>query len=187
MLPVRGMRGFPLNILGNNEAPELLKNIVRKTVYTGSIADIDESTSNSSHVGHMTWISSLLLTPVDIWHLTSYLTCLSFSLRVAQWCSGVVCLTSFWWRWLRNLKEVPQGMVFQVVGVDLTVTNPRQVSKAMIRNHCHCHLLTVNQISNWIILGLLFGSVDSNGFPVFHWYWDIVVNMDKMRGFLFQS
>lgn len=45
MLPIWGIRGFPLNILGNNESLELLKNIIRKPVYTGSITDIDESTS----------------------------------------------------------------------------------------------------------------------------------------------
>ena len=58
--PIRGMRGFPLNTLEDNEALVLLKIIIAKAAYVDKVVDRDESTSGSSSVGDMTWISSLL-------------------------------------------------------------------------------------------------------------------------------
>eukprot|EP00069_Balaena_mysticetus_P010170 bmy_20564T0 len=50
MLPIRGMRGFSLNVLENNEALELLKNIIGKAAYMDKVVDMDESTSGSSRI-----------------------------------------------------------------------------------------------------------------------------------------
>lgn len=82
---IRGMKGFPLNTLENNEALVLLKIIIAKAAYKDKVVDIDESTSGSSCVGDMTWISSLLLTLAGI----SYQACAVFSSRTIWWHDAV--------------------------------------------------------------------------------------------------
>jgi enolase len=139
--------GFAPNIQNNEEGLELLKVAIEKAGYTGKIEigmdvaasefckdkkyDLDFKNPKSDPA---TWLTSDQLYEVYKGFITKY-PVVSIEDGFDQ---------DDWSAWSRmNAAET-----IQLVGDDLTVTNPRRVQEAIGKKACNCLLLKVNQIGS---------------------------------------
>ncbi|KAG1649791.1 Enolase [Nymphon striatum] len=139
--------GFAPNILNNKDALELIKVSIEKAGYTGKIEigmdvaasefykngqyDLDFKSPNSD--------SSLLLSPEKLKDLY---------LEYVKDYPIVSIEDPFdqddWNAWSNMTAATP----IQIVGDDLTVTNPKRIQTAVDKKACNCLLLKVNQIGS---------------------------------------
>jgi len=139
--------GFAPNIQNNEEGLELLKVAIEKAGYTGKIEigmdvaasefckdkkyDLDFKNPNSDPAQ---WLTSDQLFEVYKGFITKY-PVVSIEDAFDQ---------DDWPAW----TKMNAGVTIQLVGDDLTVTNPRRVQEAIDKRACNCLLLKVNQIGS---------------------------------------
>jgi len=137
--------GFAPNIQNNEEGLELLKVAIEKAGYTGKIEigmdvaasefckdkkyDLDFKNPNSDPAS---WLTSDQLFEVYKGFITKY-PVVSIEDGFDQ---------DDWPAW----TKMNAAVTIQLVGDDLTVTNPRRVQEAIDKRACNCLLLKVNQI-----------------------------------------
>lgn len=139
--------GFAPNIQNNMEGLELLKVAIEKAGYTGKVKiGMDVAASEFYKEGkydldfknpaspQSSWISAEKLTDVFV-EMTSKYPVVSIEDPFDQ---------DDWPAWATFTAKT--GV--QVVGDDLTVTNPKRVQKAIDEKSCNCLLLKVNQIGS---------------------------------------
>uniref|UniRef100_A0A8C6PRC5 phosphopyruvate hydratase n=1 Tax=Nothobranchius furzeri TaxID=105023 RepID=A0A8C6PRC5_NOTFU len=141
--------GFAPNILENKEALELLKNAIAKAGYTDKIVigmDVAASEFYKGGKYDLDFKSpddpSRYITPdqlADLYKGFSYCPIHP---------SNIFLFYPFdqddWAAWTKFTGSTS----IQVVGDDLTVTNPKRISKAVDEKSCNCLLLKVNQIGS---------------------------------------
>ncbi|XP_045155145.1 enolase [Echinops telfairi] len=134
--------GFAPNILENKEALELLKNAIGKAGYTDKVV-IGMDVAASEFFNKTNPRAPLRLTPVAGSSSRLSRDQLNYLL-----CSVVSIEDPFdqddWDAWAKFTAS--SGI--QVVGDDLTVTNPKRIAKAVGEKSCNCLLLKVNQIGS---------------------------------------
>lgn len=139
--------GFAPNIQNNEEGLELLKVAIEKAGYTGKIEigmdvaasefckdkkyDLDFKNPKSDPA---TWLSSDKLFEVYKGFITNY-PVVSIEDPFDQ---------DDWPAWTKMTAAVS----IQIVGDDLTVTNPKRVQEGIDKKACNCLLLKVNQIGS---------------------------------------
>ncbi|XP_034029183.1 alpha-enolase-like [Thalassophryne amazonica] len=138
--------GFAPNILENKEALELLKNAIAKAGYTDKIViGMDVAASEFYKGGKYDldfkspddpnrYISSDKLGDLYKSFVNNY-PVVSIEDPFDQ---------DDWEAW----TKFTAGTTIQVVGDDLTVTNPKRIAKAVTEKACNCLLLKVNQIGS---------------------------------------
>ncbi|KAH0509640.1 Alpha-enolase [Microtus ochrogaster] len=138
--------GFAPNILENKEALELLKNKIGKAGYTEQVVigmDVAASEFFRSGKYDLDFKSpddaSRYITPDQLADL--------YKTFIREY--PVVSIEDpfdrdDWEAW----KKFTASSGIQVVGDDLTVTNPKRLSKAVSEKSCNCLLLKVNQIGS---------------------------------------
>uniref|UniRef100_A0A8C4NVU4 phosphopyruvate hydratase n=1 Tax=Dicentrarchus labrax TaxID=13489 RepID=A0A8C4NVU4_DICLA len=149
--------GFAPNILENKEALELLKNAIGKAGYTDKIVigmDVAASEFYKGGKYDLDFKSpddpSRYISPDKLADLYK-----SFLLKLMYHCSlflPILTVVSIedpfdqddWEAWTNFTTSTS----IQVVGDDLTVTNPKRISKAVADKACNCLLLKVNQIGS---------------------------------------
>ncbi|XP_077167455.1 alpha-enolase isoform X2 [Paroedura picta] len=140
--------GFAPNILENKEALELLKTAISKAGYTDKIVlGMDVAASEFYRDGKYDldfkspddpsrYITPEQLADVYKGFVKSYpLVSIEDPFDQDDWTS---------WKKFTNCV----GTGIQVVGDDLTVTNPKRIAKAVEEKSCNCLLLKVNQIGS---------------------------------------
>ncbi|CAB1335863.1 unnamed protein product, partial [Coregonus sp. 'balchen'] len=129
--------GFAPNILENKEALELLKEAIGKAGYTEKIViGMDVAASEFYKDGKYDLDFNSVLQ-----HLTHY--------NHSPLSSTVVSIEDpfdqdDWAAWSKFTAETS----IQVVGDDLTVTNPKRIARGVADKACNCLLLKVNQIGS---------------------------------------
>ncbi|XP_078373432.1 alpha-enolase-like isoform X4 [Oculina patagonica] len=139
--------GFAPNIQDNREGLELLKNAIEKAGYTGKIQigmdvaasefhkdgkyDLDFKNPNSDP---SKWITGDELSAMYKDFTTNY-PVVSIEDAFDQ---------DHWDAW----TQLTQSIGIQIVGDDLTVTNPKRIKMAVEKKACNCLLLKVNQIGS---------------------------------------
>ncbi|KAA3677887.1 enolase [Paragonimus westermani] len=139
--------GFAPNIQDNMEGLELLRVAIEKAGYTGKVKIAMDSAASEFHKEGKydldfknpnsppsTWISSDALGDVYKKMINNY-PIVSIEDPFDQ---------DDWGAWSKLTSEVS----LQIVGDDLTVTNPIRVQKAIEQKACNCLLLKVNQIGS---------------------------------------
>uniref|UniRef100_A0A8C6XXD9 Alpha-enolase n=1 Tax=Naja naja TaxID=35670 RepID=A0A8C6XXD9_NAJNA len=141
--------GFAPNILENKEALELLKNAISKAGYTDKIVigmdvaasefyrdgkyDLDfKSPDDPSRYISPDQLADLYKSFVKNYPVSSITD------------PSLLSSSDDWPAWKKFTAEAG----IQVVGDDLTVTNPKRISKAVQEKSCNCLLLKVNQIGS---------------------------------------
>uniref|UniRef100_A0A8C6U0C4 phosphopyruvate hydratase n=1 Tax=Neogobius melanostomus TaxID=47308 RepID=A0A8C6U0C4_9GOBI len=139
--------GFAPNILENKEALELLKNAIAKAGYTDKIVigmDVAASEFYKGGKYDLDFKSpddpSRYITPDQLADL--------YKSFVKDY-PGMMCYSDpfdqdDWAAW----SNFTASTSIQVVGDDLTVTNPKRISKGVAEKACNCLLLKVNQIGS---------------------------------------
>lgn len=139
--------GFAPNIQDNKEGLELLKEAIEMSGYTGKIQfgmdvaasefhkdlkyDLDFKNKDSDP---SKWLSAEQLTELYMSFIKDY-PIVSIEDPFDQ---------DHWDAW----SEMTSKVSIQVVGDDLTVTNPKRIQTAVDRKSCNCLLLKVNQIGS---------------------------------------
>ena len=138
--------GFAPNILENKEALELLKNAIGKAGYTDKVVigmDVAASEFFRSGKYDLDFKSpddpSRYITPDQLADLYK-----SFIRDYPVVSIEDPFDQDDWEAW----QKFTASAGIQVVGDDLTVTNPKQISKAVGKKSCNCLLLKVNQIGS---------------------------------------
>merc|ERR1712226_1834253 len=141
--------GFAPNILDNKEGLELLKTAIEKAGYTDKIEigmdvaasefyvggsgkyDLDFKTKNKDDSGHINGqqLANLYKSFIDEYPIVSL---------------EDVFDQDDWPSWSNFMKDTD----IQIVGDDLTVTNPKRMNTAIDKKACNCLLLKVNQIGS---------------------------------------
>ncbi|CAO2643977.1 Eno3 [Lemmus lemmus] len=132
--------GFAPNILENNEALELLKTAIQAAGYPDKVViGMDVAASEFYRNEHGFWYLTPSQPPSGP---VSNPNCAPISLLV------VSIEDPFdqddWATWTSFLS----GVDIQIVGDDLTVTNPKRIAQAVEKKACNCLLLKVNQIGS---------------------------------------
>uniref|UniRef100_A0A8C9UJC0 phosphopyruvate hydratase n=1 Tax=Spermophilus dauricus TaxID=99837 RepID=A0A8C9UJC0_SPEDA len=133
---VDGEGGFAPNILENKEALEPLKTAIRKAGYTDKVvigmdvADLDFKSPDDP---------SRYITPDQLADLYK-----SFVKNYPVVSIEDPFDQDDWKAW----QKFTSSAGIQVVGDDLTVTNPKRIAKAVSEKSCNCLLLKVNQIGS---------------------------------------
>ncbi|XP_059869617.1 alpha-enolase isoform X2 [Globicephala melas] len=138
--------GFAPNILENKEALELLKNAIGKAGYTDKVVvgmDVAASEFFRSGKYDLDFKSpddpSRYITPDELANLYK-----SFIRDYPVVSIEDPFDQDDWEAW----QKFTASAGIQVVGDDLTVTNPKRISKAVSEKSCNCLLLKVNQIGS---------------------------------------
>ena len=138
--------GFAPNILENKEALELLKNAIGKAGYTEQVVigmDVAASEFFRSGKYDLDFKSpddaSRYITPDQLADLYK-----SFIREYPVVPTEDPFDQDDWEAW----KKFTASSGIQVVGDDLTVTNPKRIAKAVSEKSCNCLLLKVNQIGS---------------------------------------
>ncbi|KAJ1122426.1 hypothetical protein NDU88_000913 [Pleurodeles waltl] len=138
--------GFAPNILENSEALELLKEAIEKAGYTDKIVlGMDVAASEFFRDGKY---DLDFKSPDDP---SRYISAEELGELYQSFIRDYPVVSiedpfdqDDWEAWSRFTAEVG----IQVVGDDLTVTNPKRIEKAVEENACNCLLLKVNQIGS---------------------------------------
>ncbi|EHB06483.1 Alpha-enolase [Heterocephalus glaber] len=128
--------GLAPNIMENKEALQLLKNAIGKAGYKDKVViGMDVAASEF-------FLSVGSRTPPGTSCPTSWPTSTSPSSGHPGVSIEDPLDQDYWQAW----QKFTAGTGIQVVGDDLTVTNPKRIAKAMSEKACNCLLLVVNKI-----------------------------------------
>jgi enolase len=139
--------GFAPNIQDNNEALDLLKNAIEKAGYTGKVEiGMDIAASEfwqdgkynldfkSEKANAKDLVTAEQLTEMYMGFIKNYpVVTIEDAFDQDQWD-----------HWIQFQSKVD----IQLVGDDLTVTNPKRIQTAIDKKACNCLLLKVNQIGS---------------------------------------